>query len=125
MGDAVEIDWAALYEGEYTAETLPPYVPKGYGAELAEFRRYYQCYDEVACANIDAAYPILGLTFPPMRVTPTLTIGSLVAGDNLVIDGIYVDSASVFKTAVTTLTIGGATGGLVYKARNVALSADL
>lgn len=125
VGYAVEIDWAALYEGEYTAETLPPYVPKGYGAELAECRRYYQCYDEVACANIDAAYPILGLTFPPMRVTPTLTIGSLVAGDNLVIDGIYVDSASVFKTAVTTLTIGGATGGLVYKARNVALSADL
>ena len=27
--------WAALYEGSYTAETLPPYVPKGYSAELA------------------------------------------------------------------------------------------
>ena len=30
------IKWAALYEGSYTAETLPPYVPKGYAAELAE-----------------------------------------------------------------------------------------
>ena len=34
--------WAALYEGEYTAETLPTYVPKGYAAELAECRRYYE-----------------------------------------------------------------------------------
>ena len=33
--------WAALYEGSYTAETLPPYVPKGYAAELAECQRYY------------------------------------------------------------------------------------
>lgn len=34
--------WAALYEGTYTADTLPPYVPKGYAAELAECMRYYQ-----------------------------------------------------------------------------------
>lgn len=33
--------WAALYEGEYTAETLPPYVPKPYMVELAECQRYY------------------------------------------------------------------------------------
>ena len=31
----------ALYEGSYTAEILPPYVPKGYAAELAECQRYY------------------------------------------------------------------------------------
>lgn len=36
-----QIAWAALYEGEYTADTLPPYQPKGYGAELAECRRYF------------------------------------------------------------------------------------
>ena len=30
----------ALYEGTYTADTLPPYVPKGYAAELAECQRY-------------------------------------------------------------------------------------
>ena len=33
---------AALYEGTYTADTLPPYVPKGYAAELAECRRYFE-----------------------------------------------------------------------------------
>ena len=35
------IEWAALYEGEYTAETLPEYQQKGYGAELAECQRYF------------------------------------------------------------------------------------
>ena len=35
------LEWVALYEGEYTAETLPPYVPKGYSVELAECQRYY------------------------------------------------------------------------------------
>lgn len=33
--------WAALYEGEYTTETLPEYQPKGYSTELAECQRYY------------------------------------------------------------------------------------
>lgn len=35
------IIWAALYEGAYTADSLPPYVPKGYAAELAECQRYH------------------------------------------------------------------------------------
>lgn len=30
-----DIVWIDLYEGEYTADNLPPYVPKGYAAELA------------------------------------------------------------------------------------------
>lgn len=34
--------WAALYEGEYNAETLPEYQPKGYATELAECCLYYQ-----------------------------------------------------------------------------------
>lgn len=41
-GTAAVVRWAVLYEGEYTAETLPPYVPKGYAAELAECLRYYR-----------------------------------------------------------------------------------
>lgn len=36
------IAWAALYEGSYTADTLPQYVPKGYAAEFEECRRYYK-----------------------------------------------------------------------------------
>lgn len=41
-GATVNILWAALYEGKYTADTLPAYQPKGYTAELMECRRYYQ-----------------------------------------------------------------------------------
>ena len=39
---ATVINWIALYEGSYTADTLPPYVPKGYTAELAECRNFYK-----------------------------------------------------------------------------------
>lgn len=34
--------WAALYMGEYTAETLPPYAPKGVAHETLACQRYYQ-----------------------------------------------------------------------------------
>lgn len=37
----VDIKAIALYEGEYTAETLPAYQPKGYAAELMECQRYF------------------------------------------------------------------------------------
>lgn len=40
-GATITVEWAALYEGSYTADTLPAYVPKGYAAELAECQRYY------------------------------------------------------------------------------------
>ena len=40
--ERIGIEWAALYEGEYTADNLPPYVPKGYATELAECMRYFQ-----------------------------------------------------------------------------------
>lgn len=60
------VAWAALYEGEYTAETLPEYQPKGYGAELAECQRYYQ----IRSANNIAAVDMR----PMMRLSsPTIT----------------------------------------------------
>ena len=60
------IQWAALYEGEYTAETLPEYHPKSYGAELAECQRYYQ----IRSANNIAAVNMR----PTMRLSsPTIT----------------------------------------------------
>ena len=39
-GQTLEIVWTALYEGEYTAETLPEYQPKDDDVELAECQRY-------------------------------------------------------------------------------------
>lgn len=74
------VKWAALYEGEYTAETLPPYIPKGYAAELAECQRYFYsmkgywkwmatgvCESSTA-ANIPVRLP------QAMRISPTITI---------------------------------------------------
>jgi hypothetical protein len=40
-GTPINVEWFAIYEGEYTSETLPEYQPKGYGAELQECQRYY------------------------------------------------------------------------------------
>lgn len=41
IGAGQNVCWAALYEGEYTKDTLPIYIPKGVAAELAECHRYY------------------------------------------------------------------------------------
>lgn len=67
--------WAALYEGSYTAETLPPYVPKGYAVELAECMRYYQKFDGDWLAGMinDSGFCIYALHLPvEMRVTPSM-----------------------------------------------------
>jgi hypothetical protein len=36
------IKCVALYEGEYTADTVPTYIPKGYATEMAECLRYFE-----------------------------------------------------------------------------------
>lgn len=42
VGQTVTVEWAALYEGSYDASTLPAYQPKGYAAELAECKLYFE-----------------------------------------------------------------------------------
>lgn len=74
-GTAAVVRWAALYEGEYTAETLPPYVPKGYAAELAECLRYYR---RIKATNETfAGYCASGVSYciiplQTMRVNPSV-----------------------------------------------------
>lgn len=74
-GTAAVVRWAALYEGEYTAETLPPYVPKGYAAELTECLRYYRRITATNetfagyCAN-SVSYCMIPLQ--TMRIKPSL-----------------------------------------------------
>lgn len=63
-GGSCNVYWAALYEGAYTDDTLPPYVPKGYAAEMMECQRYYHLY------ATSAARPSNGLDCcPPMRIS--------------------------------------------------------
>lgn len=85
-GAPAGFNWAALYEGEYTAETLPEYQPKGYAAELAECQRYYRksfigsnptdavCSAVVHTNNAYSTSFYMG--FAPMRTTPTVQIYS-------------------------------------------------
>lgn len=74
----ITVKCMALYEGEYAAETLPPYVPKGYAAELAECLRYYR---KIKSNNETfAGYTANGMAYAfiplqTMRVAPTVTGG--------------------------------------------------
>lgn len=83
--------WAALYEGTYTSDTLPPYVPKGYAAELAECQRYFRksfvgssipSFSERGQVVIRAANTnhLCSVNFDkPMRCIPNVTIYSPVS----------------------------------------------
>ena len=72
------VEWAALYEGEYTAETLPEYQPKGYAAELLECRRYYATFNGRyigAGNNASRVFTFVPLAVP-MRVVPSVSVTS-------------------------------------------------
>lgn len=71
----ITVKCMAIYESEYTAETLPPYVPKGYAAELAECLRYYR---RITATNETfAGYCANGVSYcmiplQTMRIKPSL-----------------------------------------------------
>ena len=95
--DYIEVQWAALYEGSYTADTLPPYVPKGYAAELTECQRYYYRIPtsgaRMSYVGYTAGTNTVRITIPtpiPMRTTP-----SLVFPDGSVGLSVYTQSGTV------------------------------
>lgn len=102
--------WAALYEGTYTAETLPPYVPKGYATELAECMRYYYqswtgSISTSGCLTREAFVTsrLHNVEFPiPMRATPTITIYKCDGTANAV--GEYVSGTAVTSVSVVYST---------------------
>ena len=99
--------WAALYEGSYTADTLPPYVPKGYAAELAQCKRYYNIipYDmDDYYVNANTAYPSMyPVSFPEMRIIPTVTLQeSWNVGSAGVSVGFITKSSLAFQAAATS-----------------------
>lgn len=108
--------WAALYEGSYTADTLPEYVPKGYAAELAECIRYYRIGAETRWTDRSEANGGIAVCDRfqfPMRTTPTIT-GTMqyrAAGTN---DGF----ATASNMGTSTLTPNGFRGYFVMPAAN-------
>ncbi|MGN1021623.1 MAG: hypothetical protein ACI4O7_14770 [Aristaeellaceae bacterium] len=106
------IEWVAVYPGEFTADTLPPFRPKGYAAELAECMRYYQLtgyhlakkyVSDSGAEGINVAW------YVPMRITPTVTLTTAYAGNiatgptanNVTEYGMRLD---VVSSSLTTLT---------------------
>ena len=81
--DTVTVEWAALYEGEYTAETLPEYQPKGYGAELAECQRYYLQFSGLEPVAVGYGYSANGVlcvvAIPPMRARASVVISGTIS----------------------------------------------
>lgn len=110
------IVWAALYKGEYTAETLPEYQPKGCAAELLECQRYFLSVnkDPVGSGyigNNNVVY--LAVPVPvSMRVVPTVVLsGNLkVWSDGKEYDASNVSVYSAGQNSVTLkATVSGAT----------------
>ena len=94
---------AALYEGSYTADTLPAYVPKGYAAELAECQRYYQTRDisnyQVIVLGDELFFAV---EHPGMRIAPSITIINPISNENGSITNL--SSGGKFATEIRTIT---------------------
>jgi len=81
LNDTRTFEWAALYEGTYTAETLPPYVPKEPVTELLTCQQYalvlggtirYRA-SQITTSVIDFIIP----TPVKMRTTPSFAASAL------------------------------------------------
>ena len=136
----ITIEWAALYEGTYTAETLPPYVPKGYAYELSECIRYYRSLGTVRIAGniiygdgkvlayLPCFFPMIKIPsiVTPSRVVVISSIGNKYSTDYNVI---YTSSDASINgiSLITTFGSGVWTSNdsCTVLIENVALSADL
>lgn len=104
----INVRWAALYEGKYTAETLPPYVPKQYAVELAECQRYYRRIEHTSnmvlfpaiAYNTKSLYGTLPFGF---RVKPTIKL------NNIVFCKTGITGAKAVVSCNASVTVGGIT----------------
>lgn len=133
-GTAAIIRWAAIYEGEYTAETLPPYVPKGYAVELAECLRYYRritAPNETFAGYCSGGVSYCIIPLQTMRIKPTLnpsgkfyyTLGSKQGTTTATATA---HSANVNRAIIKcAITETGILTGTISPQGNIDISADL
>lgn len=126
-------EWAALYEGEYTADTLPPYVPKGYTAELAECQRYFERLNDSTerrkigdyiTVTINSKTCKTILNYRPKRVFPTITLPS---ASKLRLLGVSSDDATALKSVskISTNYVGISNAALYIEASGVVSSSKV
>lgn len=134
-GTAAVVRWAAIYEGEYTAETLPPYVPKGYAAELAECLRYYR---KIKANNETfAGYAANGVSYAfipltqSMRIAPTVTGGgkfyyTLGSAQGTTTETATAHNANANRVVVKcAVAVTGICTGVITPQGDIDISADL
>lgn len=135
-GDYMRIFWAALYEGSYTADTLPTYQPKGYAAEMAECKRYCTILPEQTSCLFSASeqagkYFAASINFEPMRIIPTVVFDKDIDGKIGVVQGVGFVSEDEFdfsyikNGALLPSTTNAAYAGKVMSFYGIGLSADL
>ena len=133
-GTAAVVCWAALYEGEYTAETLPPYVPKGYAAELAECLRYYRKIKgdtQTFTGYSSGGWSYAFIPLQAMRIAPTVTGGgkfyyTLGSSHGTTTETATVHNANTNRAIVKCVTsITGIQTGLITPQGDIDISADL
>ena len=118
-GATITVEWAALYEGSYTADTLPAYVPKGYAAELAECQRYY--YQSWNGSEFNKGYitreaisasSLALIEFPiEMRIVPTITFYTAANETGVVKEWTTNSSVSATQNYTSTKAFGVSGGG--------------
>lgn len=133
-GTAAVVRWAALYEGEYTAETLPPYVSKGYAAELAECLRYYR---KIKANNETfSGYAANGVAYAciplqAMRIAPTVTGGGKFYYTLGNAQGTTTETATAHNTNANrvivkcAVSVAGICTGMITPQGDIDISADL
>ena len=91
-GGSIQLEWASLYKGVYTVETLPDYKPKGYGVELAECMRYFERIgyspngvhaSMFICISSDGGMRSLFNYTVPKRVVPTVLLNGSLPGETV------------------------------------------
>lgn len=133
-GTAAVVRWAALYEGEYTAETLPSYVPKGYAAELAECLRYYRKIKgdtQTFTGYSSGGWSYAFIPLQAMRIAPTVTGGgkfyyTLGSSQGTTTETATVHNANTNRAIVKcVISITGIQTGLITPQGDIDISADL
>lgn len=141
QGSSISFEWIRLLSGTYTVETFPPYIPKGYGAELAECQRYYRRSWTGTMGSVgtvgfvrnsaDTSMPVVHWE-KPMRGNPTVTLYSWQGGAGHIRDwslstDVAKDVVSPYATSPHGFSINGLTNitaGHTYAFHYVA-AADL
>ena len=141
-GATINLEWVALYEGEYTTSTIPEYQPKGYAAELLECMRYFIRFGKTAqnnhigyaqAATANVANAVIAIPVPMRIYNPTVIVGGTLSLRTGAVDinvtSESTNSASSGPFIYMTLNATGLTSGGNYAVRltfgTLDLSADL